>query len=387
MYNNERGWVREIINNSPVIKFIAETGSYPLIIAQGFITNRVQQGVGITSDNYIINGTQRAQTLARVESIALQPVKRSVIPTMQFDMADMKLEEDAAKLIQCEVYATEKAMSALAMKMRHHDQSMAASMYDKVKGLWKGHAIPDHFKEKKSYIDGLYHAIVQVTEAQKEEFEKMSQVLIMPTIDIIDNKLEENQLTIRCKDKNITVEQFHAVMDTWVAKKHKASVTYVTYKTAIVTLKSQVDRPVIADLIKDLGTGSKTAKATWKIVPHSDNIPSPQETKLTKATRTIWSKDEKPPETPPPVLHRRYVYIDRPCPELVLKRVAEILGFTLISPAEAAWLDAPLRFIGEWKTLEEAKAMEGAENVQEVELPSGRTIILEVQPPSVTRRV
>ena len=49
-------------------------------------------------------------------------------------------------------------------------------------------------------------------------------------------------------------------------------------------------------------------------------------------------------------------------------------------------MDTPLRWMVEFDKLEEATEMEGAENAVEVELPSGKKIILEVMPPS-TRQV
>ena len=385
MYNNERGWVRAILNKSPVIKFIHEVGKYPLIIAQGFNTNRVNtSGIGITNVN-MINGNVRQETLGRIHTVALRLHQRVVVATMDFDMT---LEADAAKLIDCEVFATKQGMGCLKSTMQNHAaQSTAGAVYGAVKGWLKpGQSEdPKNFHSKKCYVDGLSYAVVELTPEQKATVSKMPGVLIMSQADVIDDKAEEKQLTIRCTDNNISVEDFHAVIDKCVAKKHNADVTYVTYKTVIVTLPTKVDRPVIAELLKELGAGSKIAKAAWKIVPHSDNIPSPQETKLTKATRTIWNKNEKAPETPPPVLHRRYVEIDHPCPEKVLFAVAKYLKFTLLSAVTADYADAPLRYIGEWQTMEEAKAMEGV--VKEVELPSGRKIILVVKPPSVTRQV
>ena len=384
MYNNERGWVRDILNKSPVIKFIHEVGSYPLIIAQGFNTNRVNtSGIGITNVN-MTNGNVRQETLGRIRTVALRTDRRVVMPTLEFDM---ELENEVAKLIECEVFATKQGMGCLKNTMQQNAaQSTAGAIYGAVKGWVKGQSEdPKHFHSKKCYIDGLGHAIVELTPEQKTSVSKMPGVLIMPQADIIDDKAEAKQLTIRCTNTDISVEDFHAVIDKCVAKKHNADVTYVTYKSVIVTLPTKVDRPVIAELLKELGAGSKLAKAAWKIVPHSDNIPSPQETKLTKATRTIWNKNEKAPETPPPVMHRRYVEIDHPCPEKVLFAVAKHLKFTLLSAVTADYADAPLRYVGEWETMEAAKAMEGV--VQEVELPSGRKIILVVKPPIVTRQV
>ena len=429
MYNNERGWVRDILNKSPVIKFIHEVGSYPLIIAQGFNTNRVNtSGIGITNVNMtngnvrqetlikfihevgsypliiaqgfntnrvntsgigitnvnMTNGNVRQETLGRIRTVALRTDRRVVMPTLEFDM---ELENEVAKLIECEVFATKQGMGCLKNTMQQNAaQSTAGAIYGAVKGWVKGQSEdPKHFHSKKCYIDGLGHAIVELTPEQKTSVSKMPGVLIMPQADIIDDKAEAKQLTIRCTNTDISVEDFHAVIDKCVAKKHNADVTYVTYKSVIVTLPTKVDRPVIAELLKELGAGSKLAKAAWKIVPHSDNIPSPQETKLTKATRTIWNKNEKAPETPPPVMHRRYVEIDHPCPEKVLFAVAKHLKFTLLSAVTADYADAPLRYVGEWETMEAAKAMEGV--VQEVELPSGRKIILVVKPPIVTRQV
>ena len=386
MYNNERGWVREILNCSPVIKFIHDCGSYPLIIAQGFKSDRVNnKGVGITNNNVMVNGTTRSRTLDRISTCSI-PAKRRVIQNLEFDQALEKSTE--AQLIQCDVYAPQTQMSELALKMRHHAQANNGKLA-RVKGWLSGaqdeDACPDHFHAKRSYIDGLDHAIVHITQAQKNEFESMPLVLIIPSVDVVDNKVEDHQIVVRYKN-NISVAEFHAAVDKCVAKKHAANCTYVTYKTAIVTLKAKVDRPKIAELLKDLASGSSTAKAAWHIVPHTDSIPSPQEAKLTNAKRTVWGKGESPPSEPQPVRHRRYMGIDGPCDKHILAAIVKTLGFTLLTQVNAAHMDTPLRWMVEFDTLEEATAMEGAENAVEVELPSGKKIILEVMPPS-TRQV
>ena len=52
-------------------------------------------------------------------------------------------------------------------------------------------------------MDGLSYAVVELTPEQKATVSKMPGVLIMSQADVIDDKAEEKQLTIRCTNNDI----------------------------------------------------------------------------------------------------------------------------------------------------------------------------------------
>ena len=119
-------------------------------------------------------------------------------------------------------------------------------------------------------------------------------------------------------------------------------------------------------------------------MPNSDKLPSEWEQKVAALPRTSFLPNE--PIVQQEALVRRTVAISTPVDPTFLAAIAKELGFTLIAARDCDFSVVPLRFVGEWPTVEQARTMEGEANARRLQI-GDFSFVLEVLSPLDEQRV
>jgi hypothetical protein len=401
MYNFERGWTRPIINASPHIFFVECPGSNPLVICAGFKDSPVQGGVGVGANGVASNRNEKSReaVLSRIITVSR--------PALQVTL-NVAFPEESTKRTPCEVHGTAAAMAALEKCIeeegrehahrRHRAEAPGQGMVSSITARFRGNSatppqdptLPYHpgwYKSKNCYIDGLVRATVHLTDAQMQHFRNTPGLLIMPVRHVIeyDEKVDERQLTIRFKG-NIDVGVFHNIVVEKLCRnaEYEAFASYVTYATLCVTLNKPVSRATLRAIVSMLKKETTDLSGSWFLMPNSDKLPSEWEQKAAALPRTRFLPNE--PIVQQEALVRRTVAISTPVDPAFLAAIAKELGFTLVAARECDFSVTPLRFVGEWPTVEQAKKMEGEDNARRIQV-GDFNFVLEVLSPLDEQRV
>jgi hypothetical protein len=404
MFNFERGWVRAILKKSPYIFFIECPGSYPLLICAGFNDAPVEGGVGIGADG--VPNNRCAQSREAVLSRIVTVFRQARLVTL-----DVPFPTESALRTPCEVYGTAPAMAAVEKclkdegrehAIRRHraevpGRGMVSSIAARFTRSATAHAsaptqdpllpyLPSWYQRKNSYIDGLVRATVHLTDAQIGFYRDSPGLVVMPVAHVIDYDAarEERQLTVRFKGK-IDVDAFHTIVVDKLCRnpEYEALASYVTYGTLCVTINKPLSRSTLRSMTTMLSKETTDLAGSWFVVPNSDKLPSAWEQKVASLPRTSFLPDEPIQQEP---LVRRTVAVSAPVDPTFLAAIAKRLGFTLISARECDFSVTPLRFVGEWPTVEQARAMEGEDNAIRIQ-NGGFNFVLEVLAPLDEQRV
>jgi hypothetical protein len=396
MYNHERGWVRVVLQAAIRIYFVECAGSFPLLICF-FGDAPIVGGVGIGADNVPSNRSAKSRE-AVLERILT--VTRPVRNTLNLDIT-IPTEAKSNRTV-CELYGTAPAMADVQKYLdnlgeehairRHRQevQGFVGALASRLTGSNKDQLLPFHpnwYQSKRCIINGLVRATVHLTDTEIENIRKTSGLVVMPLTHVInfDEKLEERQLAVRFAG-NIDVNAFHSIIVEKLCRNpdYQALASYVTYNTLCVTVNKPVSRATLHKMHQMLSKETTDVRGSWHIIPDTDKLPSAWEQKVAALPRMSFIPNERVVQQE--VVVRRTVAVSAPVDPVVMALVAKQLGFALVTARDCDFSVAPLRFVGEWPTVEKAKEVEGEENAVQIQI-GDYSFVLEVLSPLDEQRV
>ena len=185
---------------------------------------------------------------------------------------------------------------------------------------------------------------------------------------------------------NIDVAVFHNIVVEKLCRNpdYQALASYVTYNTLCVTVNKPLSRSTLHKMQQMLSKETTDVKGSWHVVPDSDKLPSAWEQKVAALPRMSFIPHERVVQQD--ALVRRTVAVSAPVDPVVMALVAKQLGFVLVAARDCDFSVAPLRFVGEWPTVEKAKEVEGEENAVQIQI-GDYSFVLEVLSPLDEQRV
>lgn len=396
MYNHERGWVRFVLQAAVRIYFVECPGSFPLLICF-FGDAPIVGGVGIGADN--VPSTRSAKSREAVLERTLT-VSRPVRNTISLNIT---IPADAnSNRTMCELYGFASAMADVqkylgnlgdehaTRRHRQEGQGFVGAITSRLTGSTKDQLLPfqpNWYQSKNCYINGLVRATVQLTDTEIENIRKTPGLVVMPLTHVIDydDKLEERQLAVRFAG-NIDVTVFHNIVVEKLCRnpEYQALASYVTYNTLCVTVNKPLSRSTLHKMQQMLSKETTDLNGSWHVVPDSDKLPSAWEQKIATLPRMSFIPHERVVQQD--ALVRRTVAVSAPVDPVVMALVAKQLGFVLVTARDCDFSVAPLRFVGEWPTVEKAKDMEGEDNATQIQI-GDYNFVLEVLSPLDEQRV
>ena len=396
MYNHERGWVRVVLQAAVRIYFVECAGSFPLLICI-FGDAPVVGGVGIGADNVPSNRSAKSREAVLERTLTVtRPVRNTLnlditIPTdAKSNRTLCELYGTAAAMVDVQKYLDNLGEEHAIRRHRQEVQGFVGALASRLTGSNKDQLLPfqpNWYQSKRCFINGLVRATVQLTDAEIENIRKTPGLVVMPLSHVInyDEKLEERQLAVRFAG-NIDVDVFHRIIVEKLCRNpdYQALASYVTYNTLCVTVNKPVSRSTLHKMHQLLSKETTDVRGSWHIVPDTDKLPSAWEQKVAALPRMSFIPNERVVQQD--VLVRRTVAVSAPVDAVVMALVAKQLGFALVTARDCDFSVAPLRFVGEWPTVEKAKEVEGEENAVQIQI-GDYSFVLEVLSPLDEQRV